>query len=244
MIKRIRRRNFDGDIQDMILDRIAKNWGGAQIFRDLEIFLNKENKNRAPPSIKTLQRMVRQSVIPDQSATWSLANAEVDETRSVLDILAFCIKQDIAYSFTENEAEWIAKIRKAAPEAPDKTVYFLAFLYRVRAEGGFIDAHALDSYLAFAPWKGTVNLTEYKHAVAKGNIGRVPLWSILVNELFTSAFLDPRFTGNEDTINNFENDIYERSQKGQSPQAIGGAYNIHPDDVNVIIQKYEKGGKK
>ncbi len=175
---------------------------------------------------------------------WSIADSAAEDSWLVLDVLAERLARGITKFFTKTEADWIVKVRKAAPDAPNNVVFLLAFSYAVKEEAGY-DSRAMDGYLALTPWKDKGRLRQYKRLVAQKTIPRVPGWPVLVDELFgplSEDFKDPRFTGSAVDIREFENDICERSNRGESRDSITDMYNIHSDDIKDIIKKYEKGG--
>ena len=136
------------------------------------------------------------------------------------------------------------RVKKIALDAPAQIVFFLAFLYLTRDDTG-VEIKGLDGYLAFTPWKEDRKYVRlYKRAVAKEWVPKVEMWSILVNELFKTGLFDPRFTGSAEAIIAFEKDVYERSKRGGDLDLIADMYNIHPDDINDIVKKYENGGAR
>ena len=177
-----------------------------------------------------------------------MSDSEPEDARLVLDVFAKGFEDDYHFSFTKALAKWIIRIKKMAPDADSNTVFFLALLYFAKEEGAIIDTKALDGYLAFTPWKEDRKyLRLYKRAVATKFVPQVPMWSVLVNELFETVLFDPRFTGSADDITEFERDVLERSKSGSSTdsiEVIANLYEMHPDDVKDIIRKYEKGEAK
>jgi hypothetical protein len=244
MEKQKRTRVIDDDIKDFIETHAIDGDSSTKIFKELKILLVNEGKNRHPPNVRMIQRIVKYLVIQDKTTPWSMASTvEGIDDRAVLDILAFCVtnfsdtKQS---SFTVTEAHWITKVNRAAVGAPEKIIYYLALLYTVAEEKANIDIQTLDRYLAFAPWRDMEHLGKYKRTVIKDKTFKVPLWSILVDQLSKSPFPDPRFTGTENTITKFENEIFERSQKGETLATIGADFAIDPDDIKDIIEKFSQ----
>jgi hypothetical protein len=211
--------------------------------------VTEDDKGRLPPDIRTIQRIVKEVVVPDTSGTWSITDNEGEDARLVLDILAANIvsKQGFMYpdmkrKFTKAEAQWIIRLRKAAPDAPAKIIVLLYQLYMRREAQGITNTADLDCYLAFTPWRDKDCFRLYKRVVAKGWMPKVPLWFSMVDALFPPGPFDPRFTESENDIKEFERDIYERTKKGISTKDIADIYNMHPEDVEDIIHE-QKGGE-
>ncbi|MFC1938524.1 hypothetical protein ACFLWH_02615, partial [Chloroflexota bacterium] len=208
-------------------------------------FTSQEKRSRLP-TIRTIQRIVKEVAIPDTSGTWSVADSEGEDARLVLDILAFLISSAIGilkgnFSITKREAQWIIRIRKAAPDAPDLIVWALIELYIRRETNGITDNADLDGYLALTPWRDNDCFRLYKRLVAKGKIPKLPLWYLMTDvEADIAGHFDPRFTGSEDDIREFKKDICERSKNGVSPEDIADIYNVHRYDVTDIIRKNER----
>jgi len=249
MKRRRRRRNIDGDIQDYIEEKAMDGWTAAQITKKLTISLELKGRGDELPDKRTIQRVVRDKAYPDTSGNWSIADSAPEDARLVLDVLAHHIESFhsiLAYcrSFSKEEAEWIIRLRKAAPDAPPRVITILMHLYMSRKAEGITDETDLNGYLALTPWKDRDCLRRYKHVVAKESISKVPVWSILVDELYTGGLFDPRFSGSATAVKEFEEDVYARSKRGDGLDIIADMYNIHPDDINDIVKKYEKGGAR
>jgi len=121
----------------------------------------------AIPDIRTIQRRVRELEPPDPSGQWSLrddhtgANAEL-----VLSALAELRKssQGRRDHVTRREAEWIARVRRAAPTISALEAYAVARRY-IAADVAGAQTDALDGYLAFRGWESG---SSYAEAVEKG----------------------------------------------------------------------------
>ena len=250
MANRRRRRNMDGDIEDEIREKIYLKWSGSQIHKHIEAKLKAEGKERFIPELRTVQRMIKDFSIIDKSGDWSIADSEPEDARLVLDVFADGIAQGYSSPNPPSKkfADWLIRVKRIAPDAPTPVVFFLSLLYSIAEEDSFIELKALDSYLAFTPWKEDRQyLRLYKRAVAKKWVPEVEMWSVLVDELFETGLIDPRFTGNADQVKEFEKDIYERSKRGtptDSIEAIANLYEMHPEDAKDIIQKFKDGGTK
>ena len=116
------------------------------------------------PSLRTVQRLVAKLTPPKPSDPWSLADAEGDEAGLILPVLASVIEETRGQSqyLTQAEADWIVRIRRAAPDLDPVIVYALAGSYPVWAERG--GTNPLDALLAFAPWRSNENRQRYLRA--------------------------------------------------------------------------------
>jgi hypothetical protein len=240
MVAEYKRSNIEGTIQDYIEAKARAGWSPAQISKDLGV---------KSPDIRTIRKIVKEVVSSDTSGRWSIAESESEDIRLVLDVLAGCMENHssaIGYNnyLTKSQAEWVIKLSKAAPGANARIIATLVHLYMSRAAKGIVDNSDLDAYLAFKPWQSSDSMRLYKRTVSRGLVPEAPWWRILVEEVSKAEHLDPRFTGNADAVGEFENDIYERSNNGESLESIADVYDIHPEDVNDIIRKYEMGGTK
>ncbi len=247
MATRNRGRNTARDIQEEIETKAMAGWPPAQIRKDLERRLKKENRQAEILHPRTIQRIAKEVAVPDTSGIWSITDNEGEDARLVLDILAANIvsKQGFMYpdmkrKFTKAEAQWIIRLRKAAPDAPAKIIILLFQLYMRREAKGITDTADLDGYLAFTPWRNKDCLRLYKRIVVNGWIPKAPLWFSMVDSLYPPGPFDPRFTESEEDIREFEKDIYEQSKRGSSPKDIADIYDMHPQDVEDIIHKNEK----
>ena len=242
-----KRSNIDGDIQEEIDAKARSGWLPAQILKYLEDTYGKVEN--VPRDIRTIRRRVKAVRSSDTSGRWSMVDCEPEDARIVLDVLAGCMENHstmIGNSnyFTINQAEWVIKLSKAAPGANARIIATLVHLYMSRVAKGIVDNSDLDAYLAFKPWHSSDSMRLYKRTVSRGFVPEVPWWRILVEEESKAEHLDPRFTGDAEAVGEFENDIYERSNNGQSLKSIADVYDIHPEDVDDISRKYETGGTK
>jgi hypothetical protein len=231
-------RNIDGDVQEYIVNQIKVNWTAAQI----ENGLNEKYKNtprfKKLPSTRTIQQMVKEKKIIDNSGIWSIDDSNPEDARLVLDILADSFARRYGEPISKGIAQWIIRVKKAAPDAPPKIVYFLAILYFSHEISEDIDVTSLTNYLAYAPWKiEKENYRLYKRAVLKKWITKVPLWPILIDELSTKSLTDLRFSSNVEAIEEFENEIRDSVKAGSPIKYIVEKFDIHPDDVEDILEK-------
>lgn len=141
-------------------------------------FFKKDNL----PSLRTIRRVVNDVRIEDSSGTWGIKDADAEGARLVLDTLAYVIleSQGKKCTLTRTEADWVLRVRKAAPDASPRTVWMLAREY-MRLEGrGIANTAPLDQYLALKPWKSANSFANYSMAVDQGWIPQDPLglWDV------------------------------------------------------------------
>ncbi len=159
---------IDLDVQDEIrklaLDEAAPATP-AQIFRHLERETKFEGR---VPELRAIQRFVKKLAPPDPSGEWSFVDAEPEDARLVLDVLAeITARTNGQARITCATAEWIIKIRKAAPSISPLEAYQFAKEYRAR-EDRRIDTRDLDLMLAFAPWESDDARKVYDSMVYSG----------------------------------------------------------------------------
>lgn len=142
-----RRRRIDPDIHEEIVARVLEHWTPSKIHQWLETSF--EDKSRLP-SLRTVQRIVSDITAEDRSGPWSLRQAEGDDARLILDVLAVFLERTTRQRvyLTKTEADYVLKIRKAVPDEDLWAVFRLARLYVLREVKGE-DTHDLDGYLAF-----------------------------------------------------------------------------------------------
>lgn len=153
--KRKRRRDIKPLVESEIRDKAV--FGGrtaADIFR----FLQQRAKNEKwdendVPSIRTIQRVVRELKIEQEMSPWTLKDAVDEGARHLLDALkgVIMLSDGRKSVLTREEAEWVLRLRRARPEMPPLLAWMLARFYMLYEAKG-TDTRALDAYLAFEPW--------------------------------------------------------------------------------------------
>jgi hypothetical protein len=88
------------------------------------------------PLLRQVQRVVQDLTPRDQTAPWSLGDADPDEVRAVLDVLVdVALESDgRVVHFTVREASWIARVRRAAPTLNGLSVRGFAREYMLRQD--------------------------------------------------------------------------------------------------------------
>ncbi|MEZ4501040.1 MAG: hypothetical protein R3C39_00230 [Dehalococcoidia bacterium] len=149
------------DIKKRADELIAeKRWTNQQIERLLG-----EEFGDSAPSLSWLQHRRPK----DGSALWSLADGRGDESdRLILETKRVVLeKTEGRESVSIAEAQWIARVRSAAPSMEPYTAFTVARLYLMR-EGRGEDMHDLDVMLAYRPWKSVEDALEWVRAVESG----------------------------------------------------------------------------
>ena len=123
----------------------------AQILGEFE---HKKRYKGRLPVLRTVQRIVRERTVEDRSGPWSRRDTPSEGVRLILDVLRTAIISGggKVRQFTKAEAEWVLKIRMAAPNWDGMNkVWILTRLYMIR-EQTQADTDDLDAFLASAPW--------------------------------------------------------------------------------------------
>lgn len=165
-----RRRYLDADVQGAIEARAIDGLTPSQVLRDLE---RQPQYARRLPTLRTVQRIVKEAP-KDQSAPWSLADSDGEDARLILETWQAAITTGMRrINITNAQAEWVLKIRKAAPGLSPYYVWLLAGDYRARAQRGE-NTEALDLFLAFRPWRDLDSRAWYEVAVQEGWVPKQP----------------------------------------------------------------------
>jgi hypothetical protein len=145
-----RRRRFPVEIEQQIRSLYLEGSSAADISAALE-------GEADAPSEKTIKRRLRELAAAEGSEMWSVRNAKPEDLPLVFPVLAELISQTNGRvrSLTKARAEWIARIRRSAPDIPAWQALQLSSTYlSAYAPGGREDdAHSADIFLAYAPWK-------------------------------------------------------------------------------------------
>ena len=160
--------------------------GPAEIYRSLQTdHFYKDFKF----SKSTVERIVRNAPKPPtelrEPSYWTLANSNGEDAKNILEAhkaLIFSFGGKIGRPTIE-QAEWVAKLLRTAPDFPMEIVWTFAGVYRLHVES---DANTLplDEYLAFAPWRSEEHYKLYTDAVRLGWLERPrpALWERFVED--------------------------------------------------------------
>lgn len=131
---------------------------GAAIARHLEARFG-----RRLPTLRTIQRLVRELSAADPGDRWRLTPDE-PEPALLLGIVAASGAEGWRLPLTVREAAWIRLVHRAAPELGPIATRTVARLY-LAAEGREQPTAALDLALAIAPWHGHEERARYEQLV-------------------------------------------------------------------------------
>ena len=168
------RKRIPGDIEDAIVEKTVLGWSAAQIddyLDSVDAFADRL------PSKRTIQRMVKERRTTDTTGSWSLADAEPDQAKLVLEVLPTKVAETSGQSsrFTIGEADWLIRIRSAAPDLPMRIAWLLSRMYLSRQSKGD-DTHDLDCFLSYQPWQSAEQLDRYLSVALRDWIPRPPTY--------------------------------------------------------------------
>lgn len=128
------------------------------------------------PTLRTVQRYLRQIRRGDADEPWSLSVFDGPESTVVLEALRELINMSNGRisNISNRVARWLVSIHSVAPDLGPWTGYRMARMYRNREDQG-LKAADLDQFLAFGPWRSDDAEASYEKAVAEGWIDRAPL---------------------------------------------------------------------
>jgi hypothetical protein len=122
------------------------------------------------PVLRTVQDMVTEARTNVPSEPWEFAAAEPDEIAQITPVWAVALENGTC--LTRKDAEWIVRIRSAAPDLPPDDVWAIAGLYSMEVHPETQPLRdSLDAFLAFAPWRDVDHAERFYQAV---NSGRIP----------------------------------------------------------------------
>ena len=112
---------------------------------------------------KTVARRIREFTPHDESGPWSLANADPDEARIILDVLALAL--DGRSWPTRAMAQWIAHVKTVAPDIPSYWALSLAQGYHACRDDNYKYIRYLDMVLILRPWASESDLEWFVYIV-------------------------------------------------------------------------------
>ena len=130
---------------------------------DIEMELTERYPDTAP-SLRTIQNITKR--FKENKVPWDRLGTDGADVRKIFDVLAEVIKASEGKKkvFTQEEAEWITWVRKAAPTLPPYCVWVMVCLYmaetRFQAQGDK-DFAQLDGFLALKPWESQEAMIAY-----------------------------------------------------------------------------------
>jgi hypothetical protein len=108
------------------------------------------------PDERTIRRRIAERRPPNPQDPWTLAEADGDEGALILPVLAALMErtEGRVAGFTREQAQWVVKVRRAAPDLEPLHAWEVAFAYQGAVQQGReADRASLDALLAFAPWR-------------------------------------------------------------------------------------------
>lgn len=166
-------RRIDLAVQQKIEELALQGRSAAQIHRELD---RQEEFWRRLPTLRTVQRVVKEITPRDSSGVWRLADSPLLAERSpnsdaalIMPVLAEVIERTEGKRkhLTRSEAAWVARVRTISPTLDMWNSYMLAVAY-VRTTELKASTESLDVLLAYAPWQGKGNSERYVQAVEDG----------------------------------------------------------------------------
>ncbi len=165
---------MSGDVEDAITYLIVeKRWAAGQVHEHL---MQEERYAGRVPSERTIRRMVEDLTPADPSGAWHLVPGVSGNAGAILDVIVHLAStsRGRTRTVTRAEADWITVITEGRPDIPVRELWLLTRFYMIRQANG-LSTEALDSYLAFAPWRSGENLEEYMLAVELGWVDKSPV---------------------------------------------------------------------
>lgn len=147
-----KKRRVRGEVYQRIQRLVDADWTPAQIHKTLGDDPRSHGYDTGDvPTLRSIQRIVRDLAPKDATGSWTVASAEPEEISDVLDVIAEITvrSEGRVKDVTERTASWIARLRRAVPTLRPVLVFELAKDY-MRREDNSEDTEDLDFYLAFA----------------------------------------------------------------------------------------------
>ena len=159
-------RRTDGDVRVEIENLGLRGWSATQVEERL---LTQDEMRHRLPSLRTIQRILRELPKADDSGEWSLASADKADAPPVLEVLREVIEQTEGRirTLTLKEADLISKLRSAAPALSPWRTYTVARTY-IRHEARGDSTEELDATLAFLGGGTRRDFARWSKAVAEG----------------------------------------------------------------------------
>ena len=157
-------RRRQGRLPPDLEQEIRRLAGEGRTPTEIETLLSGVKPWGRPLDIRTIRwRVKKYGLSADPSDPWSLAGAEAGEVALVLPVLAAVVAKTRGWRdrITQNEAEWIVRLRGAYPDLDPWEAFRLARLYVQRAEDGR-ETLDLDLFVACAAWRDSEAHMEYQ----------------------------------------------------------------------------------
>lgn len=149
-----RRRRVSGPVHAFIESHVGLGWTPAQIHNELDHWLQTQGSGRLGdrPSLRTVERIVNDLQLRDDSERWSVALADSGEDAALVAAVwaeVVKLRNDGTWGLTLNEARLVARIRGAVPELSGWDAWRLARAYLLRQQQE-MDAADLDFFAGSA----------------------------------------------------------------------------------------------
>ena len=131
--------------------------------------------------LRTVQRRVKEYREPiDISDLWTLGDSEPEDAPLVLEVFAeVAARTQGAVRIRRATAEWLVRVRRAAPSLPLYMSYSIANEYRrATANNDVKYLRALDTLLAFRPWESPAAAERFEKMVLaeRETFNRIIFW--------------------------------------------------------------------
>lgn len=150
---------------------IRAGMGQTAIYEELDREFGKD-----AVSIETVKRRIKYLRPPDPSGVWSLVTSDLEHVAAGLDMLAAHAEANRTgkpLTVTNALVERVALMRHGRADIPTDTAWNAAFMYIVLVAQGD-DSSSIDTFLAYAPWRGFDERWRYFTAVHERRIAAAP----------------------------------------------------------------------
>ena len=180
--RRKRRGNAANERIQAVIEQLVRS-GQTSAAKIHRVLLEGFGEGKVPVE-RTIQDMVEEEIrILGPAKPWRLANAKPGDIALIAPVWAVALETGIRLS--KKDAEWIVRIRSAAPDLPPGDVWKIVGLYAMKGPNATERLRdGLDALLAFAPWRDVDHAERY---YAAANSGRIPA-PILLWDLADRAF--------------------------------------------------------
>lgn len=138
------------------------------------------------PSERTIRDMIAEVTKRDPSESWTIAAAELDDIAVIAPVWAYALETGLR--LTKQHADWVVRVRTAAPDLPPADAWGLAGLYAMSDT----PIEWADALLAFAPWRDAEHCERYFKAANAGLIPSPPItWDLARRAARTDESIGP-----------------------------------------------------
>jgi hypothetical protein len=160
-----RGRQISVEVEEKVRELMGRGFGKAQVYGELKR-VGMIDKGSSP-SKSTIDRAFDRLKPKDPTGPWSLADADPDDARRVLDVLLFVfLYTEGRVWLSEGLADHVVRLRIASPTMPPDWAYYLARRYQSVASNE--ESRFLDLVVGLAPWTDEVGDPDF---------APVPMWN-------------------------------------------------------------------